>query len=72
MALVGAASFDDAPLYRKLRTSLEIGAFPKRQVHDNADYLTYRLAGAIGDPVIFYSSVVGPLWELLTPPQPTP
>lgn len=65
LALVGAAAFQDADYYGKLRTSLQVGAFPRRDVPPGT--LTYLLAGAIGDPVIYYSTVVGPLWDLLTP-----
>jgi hypothetical protein len=65
LALVGAAAFADESFYRTLRTSLEIGAFPQPNKHDKS--LTFLMAGAIGDPVIFYSSVLGPLWKRLTP-----
>lgn len=61
LALLGAAAFDDVSFYRKLRASLEFGAFP---VGDHEEH-SYLMAGAIGNPVIFYSTVVGPLWERL-------
>ncbi len=61
LALVAAAAFEDRSFYRKLRTSLKYGAFPS--VDD--ERATFRMAGAIGDPVIFYSTVVGPLWQKL-------
>lgn len=67
LALLGAAAFEDEDYYRKLRSSLEIGAFPQEFEVANEKMLSYRMAGAIGDPVIFYSTVVGPLWEKLRP-----
>ena len=63
LALVAAAGFQDRPFYRQLRTSLELGAFPER----DGGSASFLMAGAIGDPVIFYSTVVGPLWEKLAP-----
>ena len=65
LALVAAAAFDDDDYYRHLRTSLEFGAFPNRA--EEANTATFLMAGAIGDPVIYYSTVVGPLWDKLTP-----
>ena len=63
LALAAAAGFGDRDFYRGLRTSLELGAFPER----DDEVATFLMAGAIGDPVIFYSTVVGPLWEKLAP-----
>ncbi|NNC87062.1 MAG: hypothetical protein HKN82_01230 [Akkermansiaceae bacterium] len=71
LALLGAAAFEDHSYYRQLRTSLEIGAFPRPGVNDAGDEsLRYLMAGAIGDPVIFYSAVAGPLWDRLRPTAP--
>ena len=63
LALIAAAAFDDRRFYKKLRTALEFGAFPERE----SDRASFLMAGAIGDPVIFYSTVVGPLWRKLKP-----
>ena len=63
LALAASAGFGDREFYRELRTSLELGAFPE----NNGEVATFLMAGAIGDPVIFYSTVVGPLWEKLAP-----
>lgn len=63
LALLGAAAFEDVSFYRKLRASLEFGTFPI----EGDEGRSYLMAGAIGNPVIFYSTVEGPLWDLLQP-----
>ncbi|MHC4714195.1 MAG: linalool dehydratase/isomerase domain-containing protein [Planctomycetota bacterium] len=59
LALMAAASFGDRDFYAGLVASLEFAAYPSRR--DGA--LRYCASNQVGDAVIFYSTVVGPLWE---------
>jgi hypothetical protein len=59
MALIGARVFDDDALYSELTSSLELGGFPIEE-HGR---LRYAAAGPIGDTVILYSAVAGPVWR---------
>jgi hypothetical protein len=59
LAIVGAAAFDDRPYLTALLTSLEYGGFP---VSENGR-LRYCAGNAVGDAVILYAMVLGPLWE---------
>jgi hypothetical protein len=59
MALIGARVFGDDALYAGLTSSLELGAFPIEE-HGR---LRYAAAGPIGDTVILYSAVAGPVWR---------
>lgn len=72
LALLAAAAFEDHAFYRRLRTSLAFSAFPEPGIRQGEHTLTSRMAGAIGDPVIYYSSVLGPLWDRLVPSDDTP
>ena len=59
MALLGASAFDDREYFSSLLTSLAFGGFP---VEKNGR-LKYCASNAVGDAVILYAAVVGPLWE---------
>jgi hypothetical protein len=59
MALVGAASFGDDDYLASLVTTLDFAAFPKRQ----AGGLKYCASNQVGDAVLLYAAVLGPLWE---------
>ena len=59
MALIGARAFGDEALYASLTSSLELGAFPIEE-HGR---LRYAAGGPIGDTVILYSAVAGPVWR---------
>ena len=61
LALVAARAFDDTGYYSSLRKSLDYLAFPAKGANGGSHY---RMAGAIGNPVIFYSMTEGPLWAL--------
>jgi hypothetical protein len=59
LALVGARAFGDFEFYDELSRSLRLGAFPI----ERGGRLRYAAAGPIGDSVILYSAVAGPLWR---------
>jgi hypothetical protein len=59
MALVGARAFGDDALYASLTSTLELGGFPIEE----QGRLRYAAAGPIGDSVILYSAVAGPVWR---------
>jgi hypothetical protein len=59
MALVGAAAFGDDDYLASLVTTLDFAAFPKRQ----AGGLKYCASNQVGDAVLLYAAVLGPLWE---------
>jgi len=58
MAVLGAAVFDDDAYLNPLLRSLEFAAFP-----DEEDgRLIYRASNPVGDSVLLYALVEGPLW----------
>jgi len=59
LAFIGAASFRDADFLRQLHSTLEFAAFPCRE-HGR---LKYCASNQVGDAVMLYSSVLGPVWE---------
>lgn len=60
LALIAARAFDDRPAWDALCASLELAAFP--EVTDGRR--RYRAANAVGDAVLLYGAVQGPLWTL--------
>ena len=65
LALVGASAFEDDHYYGQLRGALDYFAFPR----ESETQLSYEMAGAIGNPVLFYSMVEGPLWRKIRNPK---
>jgi hypothetical protein len=66
MAILGAAAFDDeAYLYRLLR-SLEFAAFPREE----NGQLIYQASNPVGDAVLLYGLVEGPLWQKVMQARP--
>jgi hypothetical protein len=63
MAILGAAAFHDEALLAELVTSLELAAFPERQ----GDRLRFLASNPIGDAVMLYALVEGPLWQRIRP-----
>ena len=61
LAFVGASSFNDQAYRRKLQASLNFGAFPIK--HNGR--LKYCASNQVGDAVLLYSEVLGPIWELI-------
>jgi hypothetical protein len=59
MAILGAAAFGDEPLLRGLLTSLDFAAFPLEEGGE----LRYDASNQVGDAVLLYALVQGPLWE---------
>jgi hypothetical protein len=59
LAMLGAASFGDDEYLRKLLTTLEFGGFPIRRGGE----LRYGASNQVGDAVLLYALVQGPLWE---------
>jgi hypothetical protein len=59
LALMGAAAFGDADFHRRLLTSLNLGGYPR----ESGGRLRYCASNQVGDAVILYSLVLGPLWE---------
>ncbi len=58
LALLGATAFDDRPFTSALITSLRLGGFPMRR----DGQLSFAASNHVGDAVILYSLVQGPLW----------
>jgi hypothetical protein len=58
LALVGAAAFGDDDYLAKLAATLDFAAFPKRERGD----LKYCASNQVGDAVMLYATVLGPLW----------
>ena len=65
LALLGAASFGDADYLAALHASLELAAFPI----DDASGRRYAASNQVGDSVMLYSMVQGPLWERFRAPR---
>ena len=59
LAFVGASSFGDADYLDKLQTTLDFAAFPMRR----AGHVQYCASNQVGDAVLLYASVLGPVWE---------
>ena len=59
LAVLGAAAFDDAAFLQRLLTTLQFAAFPIR----SAGQLRYAASNQVGDAVLLYALVQGPLWE---------
>jgi hypothetical protein len=59
LAMVPARSFDDASRLASLVSTLRLGGMPLR--HDEG--LTFAAGNAVGDAVVLYGLVNGPLWE---------
>jgi len=59
LALVGAAAFGDDDFLGSLVATLDFAAFPKRE----GGRLKYCASNQVGDAVMLYAAVLGPLWE---------
>ncbi|MDC3379348.1 hypothetical protein OAX78_03605 [Planctomycetota bacterium] len=59
LALLGASSFDDHATLGTLITSLDFAAFP---IEDESG-LRYCASNQVGDAVLLYALVQGPMWE---------
>jgi hypothetical protein len=63
LALVAAASFGDVEFHHRLVTSLNFGGYPDR----SGGTLRFCASNQVGDTVLLYSMVLGPLWERIGP-----
>ncbi|MEM0914519.1 MAG: hypothetical protein AAGB29_10295 [Planctomycetota bacterium] len=59
LAVLGAAAFDDERYLRQLLTALEAVAFPI----ESRDGLRFAASNQVGDAVMLYALVQGPLWQ---------
>jgi hypothetical protein len=59
MAVLGAAVFNDDTYLNQLLRSLEFAAFPD----EKNDQLVYHASNPVGDAVLLYGLVEGPLWH---------
>jgi len=59
MAFLGAASFDDDEYYNALATTLMFSGFPLAR----DGKLKFCASNQVGDAVLLYSAVMGPLWD---------
>jgi hypothetical protein len=58
-ALIGASAFDDRAYLSVLLTSLNFGGFPV----EKDGQLRYAASNQVGDAVMLYAMVLGPVWE---------
>ncbi|MDP7420400.1 MAG: hypothetical protein QGH40_00915 [bacterium] len=59
LALMAAAAFEDRDYFTRLVTSLNFSAFPSVK----NGQLRYRASNPVGDAVLLYAMVEGPLWK---------
>ncbi len=59
LALLGAAAFGDMEFLASLVATLDFAAFPSQQEGE----LKYCASNQVGDAVLLYAAVLGPLWE---------
>jgi hypothetical protein len=59
LAFLGAGAFNDREYFQELLTSLNYGGFPA----EKDGCLIYQASNQVGDSVLLYSMVVGPLWK---------
>jgi hypothetical protein len=59
LAFVAARAFGDEAFYAGLLRSLQFAAFPVQE----GDALHFAASNAVGDSVLLYSEVLGPLWD---------
>ena len=62
MAFLGAATFGDTAFLQELTATLEFGAFPVSQ----DGRLRFAASNPVGDAVVLYSSVMGPMWRKIS------
>jgi len=59
LAVLGASSFGDDEYLSALISTIDFSGFPKR----DAGELRYCAGNQLGDAVLLYASVLGPMWE---------
>lgn len=63
-AFVAASSFEDREYWEGLLTSLDFAGFPS----GDGERLRYAASNQVGDAVLLYSMVLGPLWQKVGAP----
>jgi len=61
LALMGASAFGDREYYSSLCASLNLAGFPL----EREGKLRYCASNQVGDAVLLYSMVLGPIWDLV-------
>jgi hypothetical protein len=61
LAFVGASSFKDHAYRTKLQTALDFAGFPFKR----NGALKYCASNQVGDAVLLYADVLGPIWDLI-------
>ncbi len=59
LAFLGARAFDDRAYFRGLQASVDFAAFPS----EHEGRLRYCAGNQVGDAVLLYAAVLGPLWD---------
>lgn len=67
LAMMAAAAFGDEAFYRRLATSVNMAGYPS----EKKGMLKYCASNQVGDAVMLYSMVLGPLWEKAKSPAST-
>lgn len=65
LAFIGAAAFGDREYLEALARTLDFAAFPSRR----NDGLKYCASNQVGDAVLLYAAVLGPLWGKVNQPM---
>jgi hypothetical protein len=65
LALLGSRAFGDSEYFRALMTTMDFAAFPTR----NQGRLRYCASNQVGDAVLLYAAVFGPLWDKVLRPK---
>ena len=65
LAFVGARAFDDNAFFRTLQTTVDFAGFPVQR----EGRLRYCASNQVGDAVLFYAAVLGPLWNKVRKPS---
>jgi hypothetical protein len=63
LAILAAAAFDDTRYYAQLVTSLNFAGFPD----EAGGQLQYKASNPVGDAVMLYAMLEGPLWDYVLP-----
>ena len=65
LALLGSRAFDDNGVFPRTSTPMDFAAFPTLSAEGR---LRYCASNQVGDAVLLYSAVCGPLWNKVRKP----
>ena len=68
LGFMGAAAFNDTDYCRELLTSLRFGGFPL----ETEGRLQFCASNQVGDAVLMYAAVMGPVWDKVQPREKAP